>query len=94
QNKKKRIHILIDGNVRLNLKHPYANIIKGDAKSRSIAAASIIAKVTRDRIMCLYDKVYPQYGFSRHKGYPTKDHRRALNKFGPSDIHRKSFHSG
>ncbi|MBM3254972.1 MAG: ribonuclease HII [Candidatus Omnitrophica bacterium] len=89
--KNKQLYILVDGNVKLRPGLPLSNIIKGDAKSKSIAAASIIAKVTRDRIMCLYDKAYPQYGFSRHKGYPTKAHRMALNKFGPSDIHRKSF---
>jgi ribonuclease HII len=90
-NKKKRVQVLVDGDVRLRLKYPFANIIKGDAKSRSIAAASIIAKVTRDRIMSLYDKLYPEYGFLKHKGYPTQAHRLALKKFGPSVIHRKSF---
>lgn len=91
KNNKKRIHILVDGDVKLRSGHHFTNIIKGDAKCRSIAAASIIAKVTRDRIMSLYDKVYPEYGFLQHKGYPTEAHRLALKKFGSSIIHRKSF---
>jgi len=91
KNNKKRIHILVDGDVKLRPGHHFTNIIKGDAKCRSIAAASIIAKVTRDRIMSLYDKVYPEYGFLQHKGYPTEAHRLALKKFGSSIIHRKSF---
>ena len=66
-------------------------IIKGDAKSCSIAAASIIAKVTRDRLMREYDKIYPQYGFAGHKGYGSKDHIEALKKYGPCPIHRRSF---
>ena len=87
----KRLHVIVDGNVKLDIKLPYANIIRGDGKSKSIASASILAKVTRDRIMSLYDKVYPQYGFKKHKGYPTKSHKSALKKFGPSVIHRISF---
>ena len=66
-------------------------IIHGDAKSVSIAAASIIAKVTRDRIMEAYDREYPEYGFARHKGYGTADHIAALKKYGPCSIHRRSF---
>lgn len=66
-------------------------IIKGDAKSVSIAAASVLAKVTRDHMMLEYDKLYPQYGFAKHKGYGTAVHIAALKKFGPSPIHRKSF---
>ncbi len=88
----KQIQLLVDGPVKLSLKLPIANIIRGDAKSKSIASASIIAKVTRDRIMGLYDKIFPQYGFSRHKGYPTEAHRRALKQFGRSSIHRQSFY--
>lgn len=84
-------HILIDGNIKLNLDYPCKNIIKGDSKSKSIACASIIAKVIRDRIMHLYDKIYPQYGFIRHKGYPTAKHRSKLKRLGPSLIHRRSF---
>lgn len=89
-----RPYILVDGNMRLKIKFAYTSIIKGDAKSKSIAAASIVAKVTRDRIMSSYDKIYPQYGFSKHKGYPTKEHRLILKKIGPSLIHRKSFCCG
>ncbi len=66
-------------------------IIKGDAQSISIAAASIIAKVTRDRMMLEYDKLYPEYGFSSNKGYGTEQHIRALKKYGPTPIHRRSF---
>jgi ribonuclease HII len=87
----KQVQLLVDGPVKLNLSLSIANIIRGDAKSKSIASASIIAKVTRDRIMNLYDKIFPQYGFSRHKGYPTEAHRGALKKFGKSSIHRQSF---
>ena len=68
-----------------------AGIIKGDARSVSIAAASILAKVFRDSIMYEYDKVYPQYGFSRNKGYGTHEHLDALKKYGPAKIHRQSF---
>lgn len=67
------------------------SIIKGDQKSISIAAASILAKVTRDKIMYEYDKQYPAYGFAKHKGYPTKQHLAALDAFGVLDIHRKSY---
>ena len=70
---------------------PYKSIIKGDAKSYSIAAASIIAKVTRDRIMREWDKVYPEYGFGSHKGYGTAKHIAAIREYGPCPIHRKTF---
>ncbi len=66
-------------------------IVKGDARSISIAAASIIAKVTRDRLMVEYDKIYPEYGFAAHKGYGVKEHIDAIKKLGPTPIHRKSF---
>lgn len=66
-------------------------IIKGDALSISIAAASILAKVTRDRIMKEYDLIYPEYGFAKHKGYPTKQHKEALKTYGVTPIHRKTF---
>jgi ribonuclease HII len=66
-------------------------IIKGDAKSISIAAASILAKVTRDRLMKQYDEMYPEYNFKKHKGYPTKEHKELLKKYGPCKIHRRSF---
>jgi ribonuclease HII len=87
----KRIHIIIDGNVKIDLDMPFTNIIRGDSKSKSIASASILAKVTRDRIMSLYDRLYPHYGFLKHKGYGTKMHKTTLSKFGPSLIHRTSF---
>ena len=70
---------------------PYMSIIKGDAKCYSIGAASIIAKVTRDRIMREWDKVYPEYGFGSHKGYGTSKHIEAIKKYGICPIHRKSF---
>ncbi len=70
---------------------PYESIIKGDAKSYSIAAASIIAKVTRDRIMREWDKIYPQYGFGKHKGYGTSAHISAIKEYGLCPLHRKSF---
>lgn len=66
-------------------------IIKGDTLSISIAAASILAKVTRDRIMKKYDLIYPEYGFAKHKGYPTKQHKEALKTYGATPIHRKTF---
>lgn len=70
---------------------PQVPIVKGDAKSQSIAAASIMAKVTRDRMMKEYDEMYPEYGFARHKGYGTKEHTNALKQYGPCPIHRKTF---
>ena len=70
---------------------PQVPIIKGDAKSVSIAAASILAKVTRDRLMVEYDKVMPVYGFAGHKGYGSKEHIEAIKKYGPTPIHRKTF---
>ena len=66
-------------------------IIKGDAKSVSIAAASILAKVTRDRLMVQYDEIMPEYGFAKHKGYGSQEHIAALKKYGPTPIHRKTF---
>jgi len=89
-----KIHIIVDGNMPANFGFRCTPIVKGDTKSKSIAAASILAKVTRDRIMDDYHKIYPQYGFLEHKGYPTLAHRQALDRFGPSIIHRKSFHCG
>ena len=70
---------------------PHLSIIKGDAKSLSIGAASILAKVTRDRLMVEYDKVMPEYGFAGHKGYGSKEHIEAIKKYGPTPIHRKTF---
>ena len=91
-NHRQHIHILVDGNIKLDIDLPFTNIIKGDSKSKSIACASILAKVVRDRIMSLYDRIYPRYGFLKHKGYSTKEHRLALKRFGPSLIHRTSFY--
>ena len=87
-----RVHVIVDGNMPIDAGFPCTAIIKGDAKSKSIAAASILAKVTRDRIMREYDLIYPAYGFIRHKGYPTKEHREILKRIGPTLIHRKSFY--
>ena len=70
---------------------PYKSIIKGDAKIYSIACASIIAKVTRDRIMMEWDNIYPEYGFEKHKGYGTAMHISKIKEIGPCMIHRKSF---
>lgn len=83
-------YLLIDAE-KLNVDIPQLNIIKGDAKCHGIAAASIIAKVTRDRQMEEMDKVYPQYKFAKNKGYGTKDHVQALLEYGPIEIHRKTF---
>lgn len=87
------LSFLIDGtNIALDIPYKFQCIIGGDGKSLSIACASIIAKVTRDRIMQIYDKIYPDYGFSRNKGYGTPEHTRAIEKFGASPIHRRSFY--
>ncbi|MBI5273679.1 MAG: ribonuclease HII [Chlamydiales bacterium] len=83
--------LLIDGNRSFTKTFPHQTIVAGDAKSASIAAASIIAKYTRDQIMEEYHKQYPSYGFDEHYGYATKLHVEALKSFGPCDIHRKSF---
>lgn len=83
-------HLLIDA-VKLDIDIPQTSIIKGDAKSQSIASASIIAKVTRDRMMVELDKKYPMYDFKHNKGYGTKKHIEALYKYGPLKEHRKSF---
>lgn len=85
--------LLIDGIYLPDVDFSMKAIPHGDSLSVSIAAASIIAKVTRDRIMHKLDRMYPQYGFSRHKGYPTPQHVAALNKYGPCEIHRRSFRS-
>lgn len=82
--------ILIDA-VKLNLSIPSLSLIKGDSLSASIAAASILAKVTRDHLMQEYDKKFPEYGFAKHKGYGTKEHLRAIEKFGACPIHRLTF---
>lgn len=82
---------LIDGNISRDFPIDVRSVIHGDALSCSIAAASILAKVTRDRKCIELDKVYPQYGIAKHKGYGTKDHMAALFEYGPSPVHRKKF---
>ncbi|MBO5089686.1 MAG: ribonuclease HII [Clostridia bacterium] len=83
---------LIDGNkIPDGIKIPAAAIVKGDAKSMSIAAASILAKVSRDRLLMEYDKKYPEYQFAKHKGYGTKLHTDLIKEYGPCEIHRLSF---
>lgn len=84
-------YVIVDGNREPSVDIPCSAIIKGDNLSLSIAAASVIAKVTRDQLMCEYHKIYPQYGFDRHKGYPTRQHKNAIARFGPCEIHRRSF---
>jgi len=83
--------LLIDGPYRLPLATPQIGIPGGDRKSVSIAAASIVAKVHRDRLMDRYHDLYPAYGFDRNRGYPTAIHREALRRFGPCPIHRRTF---
>ena len=82
---------LIDGNCSRGFEIPTETVVKGDAKSYSIAAASVLAKVTRDRQCLELDKEYPRYGIAKHKGYPTKDHMDAVRKYGPAPIYRMSF---
>lgn len=83
---------LIDGNrVPKDIKIDCKTVVKGDAKSMSVAAASILAKVTRDRLLLEYDEKYPQYGFAKHKGYGTAEHIAAIREFGVSEVHRPSF---
>ena len=84
-------YLLIDGIFTIPFDLPQKAIAKGDSLSISIAAASIIAKVSRDRLMQTYDYYFPQYEFPRHKGYPTKAHKEAIRKYGCSPIHRKTF---
>ena len=82
---------IIDGNCSRGFEIPTLTVVKGDSKSYSIAAASILAKVTRDRQCVELDREYPMYGIAKHKGYPTKDHMDAVRKYGPAPIHRRSF---
>ena len=89
--KRKPDYLILDGNFKLDLPIPQKSIIKGDEKVLSCAVASIIAKVTRDKIMEKYAKKFPIYGFEKHKGYATKFHLKMLKKYGPCKIHRKSF---
>ena len=85
-------HLLVDGRAFPRNDIPFTTIVKGDSLSYSVAAASILAKVTRDRIMREYDSEFPQYGFASHKGYATRDHLDAIEEFGYCPIHRRSFH--
>ena len=82
---------VVDGNVARDLPIPAVTVVKGDAKSLSVSAASILAKVTRDHICMEDDKKYPEYAIAKHKGYPTKEHMDLVREHGPSPIHRKSF---
>jgi ribonuclease HII len=83
--------LLIDGNTGLATPIAQRLIVRGDACCTSIAAASVVAKVTRDRLMTAYSKRYPVYGFDKHKGYPTREHYACLQTYGPCPIHRRSF---
>ena len=83
--------VIIDGNDKIPYDIPYRYIVKGDAKSQTIAAASILAKVSRDRLMVELDKEYPEYGFAKHKGYGTKVHCEAIQKYGVLPVHRRNF---
>ncbi|MBR0375767.1 MAG: ribonuclease HII, partial [Firmicutes bacterium] len=84
-------YLLVDGMELDEIDLPQQGLIKGDARSVSIAAASVLAKTARDRLMVEYDAIYPGYGFAKHKGYPTADHKEALRRLGPSPIHRLTF---
>jgi ribonuclease HII len=84
-------HVLIDGRRLKNLELPQQPIVKGDSKSLTIAAASILAKTARDALMHGLDADYPGYGFSKHKGYPVREHLAALKRLGASPVHRRSF---
>lgn len=84
-------YVLVDGNRLPKWHYQAETVVKGDSRVAAIAAASILAKVTRDREMQEYEKIYPGYGFAKHKGYPTKLHMQALESLGPTDIHRQSF---
>ncbi len=91
-NRYRKICLLVDGNkFETDLPYDYQTIVGGDTSVLSIACASIVAKLMRDRILVTYDKIFPEYGFRRHKGYPTAYHKQALRRFGPSIIHRKTF---
>jgi ribonuclease HII len=83
--------LLIDGRFPISSAIAQKPIVAGDSRSISVAAASIVAKVTRDRLMMRYHLEYPEYGFDRHKGYPTQSHRTAIEQFGICPIHRRSF---
>ena len=85
------LHLLIDGDMLIDTEFSQEAIIKGDEKVMVISAASILAKVTRDRLMCLLDRKFPNYNFAIHKGYPTKKHQELIRKFRPCKIHRRNF---
>jgi ribonuclease HII len=84
-------HVLVDGRPVKSMRFPQTALVKGDARSYSIAGASVLAKVTRDRLMRQYDERYPGYGFAEHKGYGTPQHLAAIQALGPCPIHRRSF---
>ena len=84
-------HVLVDGRAVPRIDAPQERIVKGDARCHAIAAASILAKTERDRLMAGYEQDFPGYGFAQHKGYPTREHREAIRRLGPSPIHRRSF---
>ena len=84
-------YVLIDGNRIKGMSIPHETVVKGDAKSASIAAASILAKVSRDRYITKLAEKYPEYGFEKHKGYGTAAHNEAILKYGPCEIHRRTF---
>jgi ribonuclease HII len=90
--RKNKVLVLLDGNFTLDLPFKVKSIIRGDSKSISIASASVVAKVIRDRIMSVYDNLYPEYSFKDNKGYGTKEHFRAIQKHGSCKIHRMSFY--
>lgn len=83
--------MLVDGNKLPDWDYNSEAIVKGDSKIQEISAASILAKVHRDNICLEHDRLYPQYGFAKHKGYPTKEHLKNIRKYGVLDIHRKSY---
>ena len=92
KNFEKNVCLLIDGpHFESDLPYAHQTIVDGDALVQSISCASIVAKVTRDRILENYDRIFPEYGYKRHKGYPTPEHKQAIRRFGPSMIQRKTF---
>ena len=84
-------HVLVDGNRGIPTALPQTPLVKGDSRCACIAAASVVAKVYRDRVMARMEERFPVYGFGRHKGYPTRDHLAALKRHGPCRIHRRTF---
>ena len=87
----KPTYLLVDGRDKFWFDYPHSSVIKGDQKERCIAAASILAKVTRDRLMVEYDEEFPEYGLREHKGYGTESHTAAIQRIGPSNLHRRTF---